>query len=185
MKTTCLVLFLVGTTLVAAGPWRAGQGGVRVSCPMTIGGSFEATTAALTGSVTASASQSTALDGSFAVDLRTLDTGIGLRNEHLQKTYLEVDKGSGYDQAVLSDIDLKGLKPEAPQGKGSFTGLLTLHGVKKTVSGSVNVTPSAAGLRVNAAFPVNLSDYGVSEPRYMGVGVKNTVQVQVTFTVTQ
>jgi hypothetical protein len=44
---------------------------------------------------------------------------------------------------------------------------------------------SAAGLRVNAAFPINLPDYGVSEPRYMGVGVKNTVQVQVTFTVTQ
>jgi polyisoprenoid-binding protein YceI len=185
MKTTCLGLFLLGTTLVAAGPWRAEQGGVRVSCPMTIGGSFEAKTAALTGSVTTGASQSAALDGSFAVDLRTLDTGIGLRNEHLQKTYLEVDKGAGYDQAILSDINLKGLNPESPQGKGSFTGSLTLHGVKKTVSGSVNVNKSAAGLRVNAAFPINLSDHGVSEPRYMGVGVKNTVQVQVTFTVTQ
>jgi polyisoprenoid-binding protein YceI len=184
MKTTCLVLFLLGTTLAAAGPWRVAESSVRVSCPMTIGGSFEAKTAALTGSVTASASQSTALDGSFAVDLRTLDTGIGLRNEHLQKTYLEVDKGTGYDQAVLSDIDLKGLNPETPQGKGSFTGLLTLHGVKKMVSGTVNVVQSAAGFRVNAAFPINLSDYGVSEPRSMGIGVKDTVQVQVTITVT-
>ena len=33
-----------------------------------------------------------ALDGSLAVDPRTLDTGIGLRNEHLKGTYLEVDK---------------------------------------------------------------------------------------------
>ena len=33
--------------------------------------------------------------------------------------------------------------------------------------------------------PVNLSDYNIPEPRYLGVGVKNTVQVEVTFTATQ
>lgn len=172
-------------TIAAAGAWRVPQGDVRVMCPMTIGGSFDAKTSAVSGSLTASAAHPPAFDGSLAVDLRTLDTGISLRNDHLREKYLEVDKGAGYDKAVLSDIDLKGLNPDAPEGKGSFTGSLTLHGVTKTVAGPVEVKKTGSGLRVKASFPVNLPDYNIPEPRYLGVGVKNTVQVEVTFTATQ
>ena len=129
MKSTLIALGLAGATVGAANTWRVGQGDVRVICPMTIGGSFDAKTTALSGSVTASASGSRAFDGSLAVDLRTLDTGIGLRNEHLRENYLEVDKGPGFETATLSEIDLKGFNADAPEGKGSFTGLLTLHGV--------------------------------------------------------
>ena len=172
-------------TVVAAGTWRVPQGDVRVMCPMTIGGSFDAKTSALSGSLTTSAAHPPAFDGSLAVDLRTLDTGIGLRNDHLREKYLEVDKGAGYDKAVLSDIDLKGLNPDAPEGKASFIGSLTVHGVKKTVTGPVEVKKTGSGLRVKASFPVNLPDYNIPEPRYLGVGVKNTVQVEVTFTATQ
>jgi polyisoprenoid-binding protein YceI len=184
MKPTLVMLFLVGATVVASDTWRPGQADVRVICAMTIGGSFDAKTTALSGSVTANASHSPAFDGSVAVDLRTLDSGISLRNEHLREKYLEVDKGPGYDQAVLSEIDLKGLNPEAPAGKGSFTGSLTLHGVKKTVTGTVDVRQAGDGLRVKASFPINLSDYNIAPPRYLGVGVKNTVQVEVAFAVT-
>jgi len=176
-------LWLVITT-AAAGSWRVKQGDVSVKCPLTVGGSFDAKTAALSGMLTTSAAQPSSLDGSLAVDLRTIDTGISLRNDHLREKYLEVDKGAGYDMAVLSEIALKGLNPEAPEGKGSFDGSLTLHGVKKMVGGPVEVRKAGAGLRVKASFPVNLPDYNIPEPRYLGVGVKNTVQVEVTFTTT-
>jgi polyisoprenoid-binding protein YceI len=185
MKPTLLVVFLASATIVATGTWPVGQGDVRVMCPMTVGGSFDAKTTALSGSVTASANGSPAFEGSLAVDLRTLDSGISLRNEHLRGKYLEVDKAPGYDKAILSEIDLKGLNPDAPDGKGAFTGSLMLHGVKKTVTGPVEVRKAGTSLRVKASFPVNLSDYNISEPRYLGVGVKNTVQVEVAFTVTQ
>jgi polyisoprenoid-binding protein YceI len=184
LKWTLVGLALVGAA-AAPNTWHVGQGDVRVICPMTIGGSFEATTTALTGSVTSGATGAPALDGSVAVDLRTLDTGIGLRNEHLRETYLEVDKGPGFDAATLSEIDLKGLDAGTPEGKGSFTGLLTLHGVKKTVTGTVDVRPLGAGLRVKASFPVNLSNYNIRKPRYLGVGVKDIVQVEVAFAVTR
>ncbi len=185
MKPALLMVFVTGATIVAAGTWPVGQGDVRVMCPITVGGSFVAKTTALSGSVTASASGSPAFEGSLAVDLRTLDTGISLRNDHLREKYLEVDKSPGYDKAVLSEIDLKGLKPDAPDGKGAFTGSLMLHGVTKSVTGPVEVRKAGTSLRVKASFPVNLSDYNISEPSYLGVGVKNTVQVEVTFTVTQ
>ena len=178
------MVFLAASAIVAAGAGPVTQADVRVTCPMTVGGSFEVKTAALSGSVTSSAARSDGLDGSLVVDLRTLDSGISLRNEHLRGTYLEVDKAPGYDKAVLSDIDLKGVNRDAPGGKGSFTGSLTLHGATKTVSGPVEVRKSAAGLQVRASFPVNLSDYNIAEPRYMGIGVKDTVRVEVVFTIT-
>lgn len=182
MKST-----LVGLALAAAvvGPntWRVGQGDVRVICPMTIGGSFEAKTSALTGSVITRANGSPTLEGSLAVDLRTLDSGIGLRNEHLREKYLEVNKGTGFDTATLSAIDLTGLSLAAPEGKGSFTGLLTVHGVAKTVSGTVDVRRASGGLRVQASFRLDLSDYGIAKPRYLGIGVTNTIQVEVGFDV--
>jgi polyisoprenoid-binding protein YceI len=184
MKSILVALVVAGTTLAAPGEWRVGECAVRVICPMTVGGSFDVKTAALSGSVTASPSGSSAFDGSLAVDLRTLDSGIDLRNEHLRTTYLEVDRGPDYQQATVSAIDLKGLNRDAPDGKGSFTGSLTLHGTTKAVSGTVDVRRAGAGLQVKASFPVNLSDFSIREPRYLGVGVKNTVQVQVTFAVT-
>lgn len=178
------ISFALVITVAAAGSWRVTQGAISVKCPMTIGGSFDAKTTALSGTLTSSAAHPSALDGSLAVDLRTIDTGISLRNDHLREQYLEVDKGAGYDKAVLSEVALNGLNPEAPEGKGSFSGSLMLHGVKKTVSGPAEVRKAGAGLRVKASFPVNLPDYNIPEPRYLGVGVRNTVQVEVTFTTT-
>jgi len=183
MKHTIVALLLAGVTVLGADAWHVERGDISVKCPMTIGGSFDAKTTALTGTV--SANGGAALDGTLAVDLRSLDTGISLRNDHLREKYLEVDKGSGFDKAVLSDITLNGFKGDLPEGKGSFSGSLTLHGVKKTVTGPVEVRKAGAGLRVKASFPVNLPDYNIAEPRYLGVGVKDTVQVDVTFTTTQ
>jgi polyisoprenoid-binding protein YceI len=185
MKTTLFLVWLAGATIAAAGPWRVEQADVRVVCPMTVGGSFAAKTKALSGSVTPSTHHSPAFDGSLAVDLRTLDTGIDLRNEHLRERYLEVSKAPGYDNAILSDIDLKGVDPVTPEGKGSFTGSLALHGVKNTVTGSVEARKAGAGIRVKATFPVNLADFHIDEPSYLGVGVKDTVQVEVAFTIAQ
>jgi polyisoprenoid-binding protein YceI len=186
MKLMLIGLALAGATAVAAAnTWRVGEGDVRVICPMTVGGSFDAKTTAISGSVTASGSSSTALDGSLAVNLRTLETGIALRNEHLRENYLEVTKGPGFDTATLSEIDLKGLNPDAPEGKGSFTGALMLHGVTRTITGAVDVRQAGTGLHVKASFPVNLADYSIRKPRYLGVGVKDTVTVEVSFAVTR
>ena len=47
MKSTLVALVVAGTTLAATGEWRVGESAVRVICPMTVGGSFDAKTAAL------------------------------------------------------------------------------------------------------------------------------------------
>jgi len=166
-----------------AAAWDVKNGDVRVQCPLTIGGSFEAKTRMFSGAVRAGATPAEPLSGELVVELGALDTGIGLRNQHLRDNYLEVGRGPEFARAVLKEIRLKGLDPMAG-GKGTFTGTLRLHGVEKAVSGQAEIRRSGTGLRIRASFPVVLRDFGIAEPRYLGVGVKDEVTVQVSFETT-
>ncbi len=164
---------------VPAASWRVERADVRVTCPLTVGGSFEARTTALTGALSAAEAPPAALAGSLSVDLRTLDTGIGLRNEHMKEQYLEVGKGAGFDTAMLSDVRLAGALPSSFQGRTTFTGELLLHGVTKTVTGPAEVRREGSSIRVEASFPVVLAEYGIPKPQYLGVGVRDEVKVKV------
>jgi hypothetical protein len=119
------------------------------------------------------------LSGDLSVDLRTLDTGIGLRNEHLRNEYLEVGRGEGFERAVLSEIRLGDVDPDTFSGRTGFTASFLLHGARRTVSGRAEIHRDGSSVRVEAAFPVTLADYGIAKPRYLGVGVKDEVEVKV------
>ena len=168
-------------TLGADSSWRVARGDVRVACPMTVGGSFEAKTGAIQGTVTTGAAGAP-LGGELSVDLATLDTGIGLRNEHLKKNYLEVERGQGFDHAVLSQIRLGDADPQAIQGKTAFTGTFLLHGTTKPVSGQATIRRDGKDVRIEASFPVSVSAFGIEKPQYLGVGVRDQVTVNVSLT---
>jgi polyisoprenoid-binding protein YceI len=156
----------------------------RVLCPLTVGGSFEARTASLAGGMAVTVPRPATFVGDLAVDLRTLDTGIGLRNDHLREKYLEVGKGDGFDKAVLADVRLGEVDAETFQGHTTFTGTLRLHGTTKAVTGSADIRRVGTSVHVEAAFPVTLADYGIAKPQYLGVGVRSEVQVKVSFVAT-
>jgi polyisoprenoid-binding protein YceI len=166
----------------AARAWTATTGDVRVSCQMTVGGSFEARTSAIAGHLSVDPSTSV-LAGELDVDLKTLDTGIALRTQHMQETYLEVGKGEGFEKATLSSIDVGSLA-SGVEGQKPFTAHLRLHGVTKTVTGRATLSSRGSSVRVDASFPVRISEYGVAAPRYLGVGVKDDVSVRVVFNAT-
>lgn len=185
------VVLAAGSVLLARHPvtavgtaWQAGQGDVRITCPMTIGGSFEARTNALRGTLAVATSRPATLSGEVTVDLTTLDTGINLRNTHLRTKYLEVGKGADFSKAVLTDITLGTDDAETFQGRTAFTGTLLLHGTRKAIAGQTDIRRQGSTIRVDASFPVILTDYGVPKPQYLGVGVKNQIQVRVSFVAT-
>jgi polyisoprenoid-binding protein YceI len=151
---------------------------------MTVGGSFEARTTALSGSVTLDAARPPAFGGELSVDLKTLDTGIDLRNHHLRDNYLEVGRGEGFERATLSDIHLGDVDAGTFQGRTEFTGTFLLHGTKKSVTGQAEITRAGQSVRVEATFPVTIADYGIAKPQYLGVGVKSQVQVKVSLVAT-
>jgi polyisoprenoid-binding protein YceI len=156
---------------------RVTSGKVSVICPLSVGGSFEAKTEAVTGEVSLAPASEMPLSGELAVDLKTLATGIGLRDRHLKENYLEVQRGSEFAAARLQDIRVQAL-----DGTTAFSGVLMLHGERRTVNGSATIRPNGPGYRVEATFPVRISDYAIPDPTYLGVGVKNEVQVRVHFT---
>jgi polyisoprenoid-binding protein YceI len=164
--------------------WRLTEADVRVVCPLTIGGSFETKTSALTGTLTLAAARPPIFTGTLAVDLSTLDTGIGLRNHHLRDKYLQVGKGDGFDRALLSDIHLGDVAPDTFQGRTSFTGSFVLHGVTRPIAGEAEIRRSGTSVRLSATFPVTIPDFGIEKPRYLGVGVKDQVEVHVSLVAT-
>jgi len=111
------------------------------------------------------------VSGSFACQLDDFTTGIALRDRHMREKYLETGK---HPVAVITidPVDL---------GKGTrWTGKLTLKGVTKPIAGDA----TRAGPKAFAAsFDVNLDDFPVGVPSYLGVTVAKTVHVAVRGTV--
>jgi polyisoprenoid-binding protein YceI len=186
LRANALLLALLAgapVSAASASAWRLSDAQVRVTCPLTVGGSFDATTRALSGALTEAPSPQP-FGGSIDVDLRTLDSGIGLRDDHMQKTYLEVGRGGGFDKAVLTDLRVSGVDPHAFQGHTTFSATLLLHGTTRAIAGQATVKRDAAAVHVEATFAVKLSDYGVPKPQYLGVGVKDEVQIKVSLVAT-
>ena len=180
-----IVLALAGTSGrgAEAPAWQIDHGDVRVTVPLKPGGAFTATTTALGGTVrlaeAPAGTRPARLVGEVIMDLTTIDTGIALRNQHLRENYLEVGKGAGFDKAVLTDIRLAAADGEAFEGDSDFTATLSLHGVAKAVTGKVEVRREGAGKRVRAEFPVTMTDFAITPPIYLGVGVGNRLLVKV------
>jgi len=176
--TAIACLFLMSGNLGANGALRVTTGEVSINCPLTVGGSFEAKTSAVTGELAVASGPQEPLKGELSVDLQKLQTGIGLRDRHMKDSYLEVKRGDEFAAAKLQDI-----KVDALEGKTSFRGVLMLHGERREVTGTATIKPNGDGYRVEANFPVRISEFEIPDPTYLGVGVKDQVQVRVNFTV--
>jgi len=187
------IVLALATTLVGlripggaadASAYRVLRGEVRVVCPLTVGGSFDTRTTSISGTMGLGAAPAGTLSGEMRVDLASLDTGIGLRNTHLRDNYLEVGRGAEYATAVLSGVHLDKMDSTAFRGRTPFTGTLLLHGTRRPVAGQADIHPEGSELRIDASFPLRLDDHGIAAPRYLGVGVKNEVQVKVSLVAT-
>jgi len=179
-----LAVAAVATALGAAGYTRAAALEIRdprvtVICPLTVGAAFKAKTTALTGEIALEGDALGDLAGTLSVDLTTLDTGIDLRNHHMQEKYLEVGKGDGFKDARLSAIKIDAPKLDAEL---KFHADLTVHGETKPVTGTCKIHKNGTAYEVEAGFPVNVLEFKIAKPSYLGVGVEDEVRVTVAFT---
>ena len=180
MKNNAIGVFAIVLMTVAALPagaadaYKVSSGEVTVMCPLTVGGSFEAKTKNLSGDVTPASDEQGAVRGALKVELQTLETGIGIRDRHMKNNYLEVEKGPDFSTATIEDIRVEKL-----EGKTVFTGVLSLHGQKKKVTGAAELQQKDGSIRVQAQFPLKVSDFDIPAPTYLGVGVRDEIQVKV------
>lgn len=153
MKTSLVSLFIFLFSSLAFAQ-------VQVNFKLSPAGSFVGKTSKVQGHVVRSGDKFTA--SNIQVDLKSLKTGIGLRDEHTQK-HLETSK---YPTAVLVSATGQG-------GKG--TGVIRIRGIEKPIAGTYKVV----GNKLEAQFDLKPSDFNITGVRYMGVGLKDLVQVSV------
>ncbi|HEY8278965.1 MAG TPA: YceI family protein [Bdellovibrionota bacterium] len=116
------------------------------------------------------------LKGAIEFSLDKLDTGISLRNEHMKEKYLQVKEHPKAKLTLVdAPVDPSFEKDLSNASEKSFRGKLSLHGKEKEVSG----TYTAKGGVVQAKFPITLSDFGIDVPKYLGITVADTVNVDV------
>ncbi len=113
----------------------------------------------------------------FVAGLGDLKTGIKKRDEHLKET-LAVDK---HKQAKLvvdrSKLKLPGEGEALKDQKVSAQ--FTLHGTEKTVPVSYDVKRNGSNYAVVGRTTVNIEEFGIKKPCYLGVCVKPDVKIEV------
>lgn len=103
------------------------------------------------------------------VDLKSLDTGIGLRNKHMRENHLETDKypAAVFRGGAVSDVSAESLSP----GKSAtlkVSGSFEIHGVARDMVVPVTVERDQNGsIWVSTRFQVRLDDHEIERPSFL------------------
>ena len=119
----------------------------------------------------------------ITVPLRNLTTGIQLRDHHMRDKYLQI---GSYPNAVLT-VDRGAIRIPPADGSvsGDATGSMAIHGRSKNVSFHYTVAKVGSQLRVAGTSKLDIRDYGIDVPSYLGITVKPDIDVEVQFTATE
>lgn len=126
-----------------------------------------------------------ATKGKVTVDLRSLDTGLDLRNKHMRENHLHTDS---FPNAVF-ELDSLVMSPgQASDGDAvTLFGAMTIHGVTHSVTTKGLVTgrsesAAAAPLRIETDFTLKITDYGIPRPEFLFLKLAEEVKIIVDLT---
>ncbi len=147
------------------------HGTVRIDARTRFGG-FSGTTEAVTGKITETDSAGRPVGAWVEVLARSFVTGNRLRDADVRRT-LAVDR----HPTMRFDLD----RLEGSGGAMTVHGTLRLHGVRRAVAVPVEASAGPDSLRVQASFPVDLREHGVTRfSRFLGLlRVEPTVTVSL------
>ena len=114
--------------------------------------------------------------GDLRLNLKSLKTGISLRDKHLKEKYLKVNE-KGKDFATLKVVDF--VFPEGKKGKVKLKAKLRLNNVEREVSIKLKLKPQGKGVSVKGGFDIILTDYGIEIPSFKGITVAEKVEISV------
>jgi polyisoprenoid-binding protein YceI len=114
----------------------------------------------------------------ITVPLANIDTGVSLRNDHTKKA-LEADKFPDVKLAVARSA-LK-FPAAGAEASGDAKGKMTLHGQTKDVTFHYAAKLDGDTYSVSGSTKVDMNDFGVTPPSYLGVTVKPDVDINTSF----
>ncbi len=115
----------------------------------------------------------------LTVPLAKVTTGMSLRDSHMHDRYLEVGK---YPDAQLV-VPRAGLKfpTNGASVDGRAPGTMSIHGTSRPVSFHYTAVRRGASYDVRGDVQVNMNDFGIVTPSYLGITVKPPVDIKVIF----
>ncbi len=111
------------------------------------------------------------ISGELTVKLDALTTNKDLRDKHMREKYLQIAK---YPTAVLKFKDV-----DSSDGSHPFSGDLTLKGITKKIKGTVKIATDGKTKTARAEFSINLDDFKIGVPSFLGVTVAKEVNILV------
>jgi len=117
-----------------------------------------------------------------SVPLAGMKTGISIRDKHMHEKYLHT---ANFPTADLQ-VPRSALKIPAAGGNVAqdAAGTLALHGKSKPVNFHYTSSREGSKLKVRGTMHLNMNDFGIEVPSYLGVTVKPDVDVVAQFDVT-
>lgn len=119
------------------------------------------------------------LDATLAV--KTISTGMGLRDEHMRKYIFETADGQTPDLTV-TDGSADCAAPGAKESICKVLGQLTIRGTSRPFTMTLTARKTNHSYQVAGSGTVRLSTYGIAPPSQFGVTTSDEVQLRVEFT---
>lgn len=124
--------------------------------------------------------------GLLRVDLRSLKTGIDLRDEHMRDRHLETEI---YPYAFFQFVSLDGIDGPVEAGRavaGRATGWFFIHGVKRQLEAEVEFIydrgkSDESAIDATVRFTIRLDDYKIKRPKALFLKLAETIEVEVVF----
>ena len=120
--------------------------------------------------------------GSIHVNLKELDTGLSLRNQHMRENHLHTNE---FPEAIFTITSIVTAEPANISGGGTATtllrGQLDLHGVKKDyeIMGKIGFDPASGTLVANFRWNLLLKDHAIPRPEFLFMKLSDTQQISV------
>lgn len=147
---------------------------------------IEGKTSSISGSITCDPDDmSHPISGVIQVDLRTIKTGIDLRDQHMRERHLNTDK---FPFAYYEIDSVTGF-PVTPSSGIDYPvevyGHFYIRGVKRQLRADGVVSFGGAEaqphISVSSNFQVNLDDYQIPRPRALFMKLAETIEVELRF----
>ena len=115
------------------------------------------------------------------VPLAGMKTGISIRDKHMHEKYLQT---ADYPSADLN-VPRSALRIPADGANVSqeASGTLALHGKSRPVNFRYTSSRDGSRMKVRGTMRINMNDFGIEVPSYLGVTVKPDVDVVAQFDV--
>ena len=141
--------------------------------------SFDGKTSDVNGTIVADPANPSASSVLVNINVDSLDTGVGMRNNEMRARYLETKK---FGTATFKSVSVAGPASITPNQPADInvTGDLTLHGVTKRMTIPVRVVLIPDGrIHATANFKIHMPDFGISVPHNVLVTVNDEVPVRL------